>query len=56
MLVECSLHPYDVLESEPEIVSGYYVDYGAVVFMVIYLGEGIALLTLHRYRRRYTGC
>ena len=31
-----SVHPYDVLEAEPEIVSGYYVDYGGVAFMVIY--------------------
>ena len=42
-MVESSVHPYDVLEAEPEIVSGYYVDYGGVAFMVIYLGEGIAL-------------
>jgi len=43
---ETSLHPYDVLECEPELVSGYYVDYGAVGFMVIYLGEGIAMSSL----------
>nr|QHQ98658.1 NADH dehydrogenase subunit 1 [Diplonema japonicum] len=45
-LVECSLHPYDVLECEPELVSGYYVDHGAVAFMVVYLSEGIALIAL----------
>ena len=43
--MECSIHPYDILECEPEIVSGYYVDYGGVSFMVIYLGEGIATPT-----------
>ena len=44
MLIESSVHPYDVLEAEPEVVSGYYVDYGAVVFMLVYLGEGIVLV------------
>ena len=37
------MHPYDVLEAEPEVVSGYYVDYGGVVFMVIYLAEGVVI-------------
>ena len=41
--VECSLHPYDLLECEPELVSGYYVDHGAVAFMIIYLAEGICI-------------
>jgi len=45
-MVESSVHPYDVLEAEPELVSGYYVDYGGVAFMVIYLGEGISLSML----------
>ena len=43
-MVETSHHPYDVLESEPEVVSGYYVDYGGHAFMVIYLGDGIVLI------------
>ena len=30
-LLECSIHPYDVLECEPEMVSGFYVDMGAVL-------------------------
>ena len=42
-LADTSIHPYDVLEAEPEVVSGYYVDYGGVAFMVIYLGEGMAI-------------
>ena len=46
MLMEGSLHPFDVLEAEPEIVAGYYVDYGGHVFMVIYLAEGITLCTV----------
>ena len=40
-----SIHPYDVLECEPELVSGWYVDMGGVAFMLIYLAEGIALTT-----------
>ena len=52
-MVESSVHPYDVLEAEPEIVSGYYVDYGGVAFMVIYLGEGIALPD-HEHPHRQT--
>ena len=43
-LIETSIHPYDILEAEPEVVSGYYVDYGGYVFMLIYLAEGIAIL------------
>ena len=43
MLLETSMHPYDILEAEPELVSGYYVDYGGVVFMLIYLGEGVSI-------------
>ena len=43
-MMEGSIHPYDVLEAEPEIVSGYYVDYGGYVFMLIYLGEGVMIL------------
>ena len=43
-LLESSMHPYDVLEAEPEVVSGYYVDYGGVVFMLIYLAEGVSIL------------
>lgn len=46
LMVETSVHPYDVLESEPELVSGYYVDYGGVAFVVIYLGEGVSLTML----------
>jgi NADH:ubiquinone oxidoreductase subunit H len=41
--LETSIHPYDVLEAEPEVVSGYYVDYGGVVFMLLYLTEGVIL-------------
>ena len=40
-MLELSIHPYDVLECEPELVSGYYVDLGGVCFMVVYLAEGM---------------
>ena len=43
VLMEGSIHPYDVLEAEPEVVSGYYVDYGGYVFMLVYLGEGVVI-------------
>ena len=45
--LETSLHPYDVLEAEPEVVSGYYVDYGGVVFMLLYLTDGVVLLQVY---------
>ena len=41
MLIEAAAHPYDVIECEPEVVSGYYVDHGGVSFMLIYLSEGM---------------
>nr|QHQ98673.1 NADH dehydrogenase subunit 1 [Rhynchopus humris] len=44
--VEVSLHPHDILEAEPELVSGYYVDHGGVLFMLIYLGDGVAMIVL----------
>ncbi len=44
-LVETAGHPYDVVECEPEMVSGYYVDHGGVSFMMIYLAEGIVSST-----------
>ena len=51
VMVSTSLHPYDVLECEPELVSGWYVDLGGVCFMCIYLSEGISVgpmgCTLH---------
>ena len=43
LLAETTLHPYDVVECEPELVSGYYVDHGGIAFMLIYLAEGICL-------------
>ena len=54
-MIETSLHPFDLLECEPEIVSGYYVDHGSVGFMLIYLGEGISLLNAPICPSTYTG-
>ncbi|MCP3680486.1 MAG: NADH-quinone oxidoreductase subunit H [Gammaproteobacteria bacterium] len=42
-LAESSAHPYDVVECEPELVCGYYVDHGGVSFMLIYLAEGMSV-------------
>nr|ATQ37472.1 NADH dehydrogenase subunit 1 [Diplonema sp. ATCC 50224] len=44
ILLEGGVHPYDVMECEPELVSGYYVDLGSVVFVVCYLSEGLYLV------------
>ena len=51
IVLDSSTHPYDILEAEPEVVSGYHTDLGGVLFMVIYLTEGILLLhvPLHRH-------
>ena len=46
LVVESSIHPFDILEAEPEIVSGWYVDYGGIAFVVIYLSEGIATIRI----------
>ena len=46
-VVESTCHPFDVVECEPEMVSGYYVDHGGISFMLIYLAEGIVLSTKH---------
>ena len=43
LAIDSSSHPYDVLEAEPELVSGYHVDIGGVLFMVLYLCEGILI-------------
>ena len=47
--MEGSIHPYDVLEAEPEVVSGYYQDHGGISFMLIYLGEGMCTLLSSLY-------
>ena len=47
-MLEASWHPYDVLECEPEVVCGWYVDYGGVSFMLVYLAEGIAMGARHQ--------
>jgi len=38
-LAETSRHPYDLPESEAELVSGYNVEYSAMVFALFSLGE-----------------
>ena len=46
LAIDTSTHPYDMLDAEPELVSGYHVDIGGVLFMVLYLGEGMLLSTV----------
>ena len=45
-LLEGGVHPYDVVECEPELVSGYYVDMGGALFVICYLSESILLHSL----------
>jgi len=44
VLLDGGIHPYDVIECEPELVSGYYIELGGVLFIVCYLSEGIAFM------------
>nr|QHQ98703.1 NADH dehydrogenase subunit 1 [Sulcionema specki] len=46
VMMEVTIHPYDVVECEPEMVCGYYVDYGGVYFTVIYLVECFLMVVL----------
>nr|QHQ98625.1 NADH dehydrogenase subunit 1 [Namystynia karyoxenos] len=39
--LESGVQPFDLVECEPEVVSGYFVDHGGVLFMLIYLGDGV---------------
>ena len=41
ILVECDVQPFDLLECESEVVCGYMVDYGGVLFMILYLSAGV---------------
>ena len=46
ILVECDIQPFDLLECESEVVCGYMVDYGGVLFMILYLSAGVIFAVL----------
>merc|ERR1711976_310361 len=47
--VDSSIHPYDMIECEPELVCGYFVDHGGVLFMLVYLADGCGIVVIILY-------
>src|SRR5207248_10076437 len=45
-LAETSRPPFDLVEAESEFVAGYAVEYSATPFLLFFLGEYIAILTM----------
>jgi NADH:ubiquinone oxidoreductase subunit H len=44
----CDIHPIELIECEPELVSGYFVDAGGVMFMTIYMSSaGVLVVYLY---------
>jgi len=38
-MTESDVHPFELIECEPEVVCGYFVDQGGVLFVAIYLAD-----------------